>query len=69
MQEKCTNKKREEHPVAVYFTIEWKRYYYNVPEIVCQIEKRFDEVCSVVCIRSQLMSVENAWEKVVLSQC
>lgn len=36
VQDKRTNKKTDEYPVSVCFTIERKRYYYNVPEIPYQ---------------------------------
>lgn len=65
VQDKRTNKKTDEYPVSVCFTIERKRYYYNVPEIPYQTEKYFNEVCSVASARSQLMSVKKAWEKIL----
>ena len=65
VQDKRTNKKTQEYPVTICFTMDRKRFYYNLPEIGYQTEKYFNEVCSVASVRSSLMSVYKKWEKIL----
>ena len=63
--DKRTNKKTDEYPMCVCFTIERKRYYHKVPGMKYQKEKYFNEVCRVTSSRSSLMAVYKEWQKIL----